>query len=150
MNIKRRSFLKALPLVGGGLLAHRTASGEPKRKPPRWEWKVGEWLGVDQGAIREWRAKVDVSQGERGWMYVGIDKVNVVGFCGVKPFHLRVIGMHWAKLSDRLWRCEVRLTEFRRLTDRICTYDDGSYAEHYVYERTNFYDLFRGDHAIKD
>ncbi len=159
MNIKRRSFLKALPLVGGGLLVHRTASGEQAGwKPPRWEWKAGKWRYCKDFLFydRTWEATVAITHHERiaiirADLFHG-PPLNSTAFIGVGPGCLYVCatGSKEAEHGEPL--TQVILKECRPSSEllRWCqkTAKQWHPFDQPWCKRVNFYDLFHGDHAV--
>ncbi len=146
--MKRRSFLKAIAAASIGLLASRSAGGRQWMPPPRWEWKVGEWLGEGGGMICGWEAIADILPSEVPTLLDAMLALNSSTFCGIGPGQLKFTAMDITKGSHHLHRCTVFFTEFRTPKYDMCVYANAGFHEYLPYRRVNFHGVFRGDHAV--
>ncbi len=150
--MKRRIFLGTLAAAGlaggtaGRAFARQVARQQPQFKPPpRWEWEVGEWKGNQ----REWRASVDAMPFEFSPLWNGEIYTNDRPFCGVRPGHFLIGTMTAKRIPHGLIVWTASLLERKMLCDRVTfPTDNGKTICIQLWERTNFYDLFRGEHEV--
>ena len=147
MEIKRRSFLKTLAAAGlaggsaGRAFARRVGQWKP---PPRWEWEVGEW----RDGRREWGACITMLPWEISELIAGTLAVNASEFCAVGKHRLQLSNLRIERIAHHLLRVDVALMESTYRRDGWYVADGSVVRWAQVYKRTNFYDLFRGEHAV--
>ena len=158
--MQRRTFLGACAGLFGLPWLRRTGEvvcDELHKPRPRWEWEVGWWTAcyeqqgdvvVETGNVREWKATVTLC--DREWEDIAYsDKAfNDATFLGAFPGYLQFVRFDCTRLSDGLWDGTVTLREYRRAADRMCVQVDDVTWNYQVYKRIDFYDLFRGEHAV--
>ncbi len=162
----RRNFLTAISGCVGALCFWRPKKRigpprprpEPKPRNPRWEWIQydwqSRWIGIPtkmQWRIHErtWAANVTLFADEWRSIYERLQRCNSEPFMGVSPGCLRIDGIFCGSPRDGLVDCTVILLESNQRMDAVCEIDvDGFLNERIIRRRVNFYDLFRGEHAI--
>ncbi len=145
--MKRRTFLQAAAAIPAAVFLPKRDSDQSAdfTPPPRWEWEVGEWKGNQ----REWRGSVDAMPFEFSPLLNGEIWTNDRPFCGVRPGHFLIGTMTAKRIPHGLIVWTVSLLERKTLCDRASfPTDNGKMIWLQLWERTNFYDLFRGEHAV--
>ena len=149
-SMKRRSFLLVVAAGCGGLFASHTAKAQkrPWRPPPRWEWEVGEWQYLTDLRLcqRRWIADVTVTGHDLARIWhtnslsgsAGGPVVNSHHFCGVLPRNMRIVWVKHTPLRNDLHEACIVLAQ--HVPTPLWTFRDSF--------TVNFYDVFRGEHAV--
>lgn len=169
--MQRRTFLGSIAAavgVGGMLFLSQWERLSQRRRlraveewqekwtpPPRWEWEVGEWHSeeiqetVTHGCsvlawrfTRDWIASTTMVVFSEEWEPISdaVLACNKTAFYGATSGHIRVEHMDSQYIGNGLAECRIRLRELLH-----------SCAQERKWTRTrlvNFYDIFRGSHAV--
>lgn len=164
--MERRTFLETAAAAVGGLVTWRPLSKRPaKRAPsPRWEWEVGEWyLRRSQKTapcngemvhlctiVREWDASATIFGEEMPPICDALSACNASAFVRVVSGHIRVESIEWYYTGDGLSECQVRLRETQWRQDGVYVLNSRGEEMGWIQHANlvNFYNVFRGSHAV--
>ena len=145
--MKRRTFLQVAAAIPAAVFLPKRDSDQPAeyKPPPRWEWEVGEW----KDGRREWQACVDAMPFELSSVCNGEIGANDRPFCGARSGHLVIRTMTADRLAHGLIVWTVSLLERKTPWHPVTLFaDDGKAITIQLRKTANFYDLFRGEHAV--